>query len=101
MVQVLPPVRKGLPSARIEMSSMSVGVYRISRTFGGWKLRRDGVARSVGTYPDRATALERGRRLAVAANVDVVIHDDTGTIRLRPDPIRWPVRRSRRSKLPK
>ena len=71
--------------------------YRISRSFGGgWKLRRDGVARSVGTYPDRATALERGRRLALAANVELVIHGDTGTIRLRPDPIRWPVRRSRR-----
>ena len=77
------------------MSNNLLGVYRISRTFGGWKLRRDGVARSVGMYPDRATALERGRRLAAAANVDLLIHSDTGTIRLRPDSIRWPVRRSR------
>jgi hypothetical protein len=79
---------------RVDSLAMS-GAYRISRGFGsGWKLRRDGVAGSVGTYPDRATALERGRRLALEANVDLVIHGDTGTIRLRPDPIRWPVRRS-------
>ena len=77
---------------------MSVGVYRISRGFGGgWKLRRDGVARSVGTYPDRVTALERGRRLAASANVDLVIQGETGTIRIPPDAIRWPVRRGRRS----
>ena len=77
---------------------MSVGVYRISPSFGGrWKLRRDGVAGSVGTYPDRATALERGRRLATSANVDLVIHRDTGTIRIPPAPIRWSVRRSRRN----
>ena len=80
------------------MSNRAAGVYRISRTFGGcWKLRRDGVGGSVGTYPDRATALERGRRLAVSANVDLVIHGDTGAIRLRPAPIRWPVQRPRRS----
>jgi hypothetical protein len=84
------------------MSSTSVGVYRISRSFGGgWKLRRDGVARAVGTYPDRASALERGRRLAASAHVDLVIHGDTGTIRLRPEPIRWPVRRGRRRAGPK
>jgi hypothetical protein len=72
------------------------GTYRISRSGGGWKLRRDGVARSVGTYPDRGAALERGRALALAANVDLVIYGDTGTIRVRPAPIRWPVRRGRR-----
>ena len=72
-------------------------MYRISRSSGGWKLRRDGAARSVGTYPDRVTALERGRRLAATANVDLVIHGDTGTIRIRPNPIRWPVRRAKRS----
>jgi hypothetical protein len=72
------------------------GSFRISRTFGGgWKLRRDGAPRSVGTYPDRISALERGRRLAFAANVDLVLHGDTGTIRIRPAPIRWPVRRGR------
>jgi hypothetical protein len=80
------------------MSGQVAGAYRITRSFGGgWKLRRDGVAGSVGTYPDRATALERGRSLAAAANVDLVIHGDTGTLRLRPAPIRWPVRRSRSS----
>jgi hypothetical protein len=80
------------------MSTAGAGTYRISRTFGGcWKLRRDGLARSVGTYPDRAAALERGRRLAMAANADLVIHGDTGTIRIRPAPLRWPVRRSRKS----
>ena len=78
--------------------SSSAGAYRITRSFGGsWRLRRDGVAGSLGTYPDRVTALERGRSLAAAANVDLVIHGDSGTIRLRPAPIRWPVRRSRRS----
>ena len=77
------------------MPSHVAGVYRISRSFGGgWKLRRDGVPRSIGTYPDRAAALERGRRLAASANVELVIHSDTGTIRIRPAPIRWPVRRS-------
>jgi hypothetical protein len=74
-------------------------MYRISRTSGGgWKLKRDGFARAVGTYPDRITALERGRALAFAANVDLVIHSDTGTIRIRPAPIRWPVRRSGQSR---
>jgi hypothetical protein len=75
-------------------------MYRISRTHGGWRLRRDGMPRAVGTYPDRAAALERGRPrgqasrgLAASAKVDLVIHGDTGTIRLRPGPIRWPVRR--------
>jgi hypothetical protein len=73
-------------------------VYRIWRDAGNrWKLRRDGARRAVGTYPDRASALERGRRLAAAAKVDLVIHGDTGTIRIRPTPIRWPVRRARRS----
>jgi hypothetical protein len=80
------------------MSGEVVGSYRVTRSFGGgWKLRRDGVAGSVGTYPDRATAVERGRALAATANVDLVIHGETGTIRIRPAPIRWPVRRSRRS----
>ena len=79
------------------MSTCSVGVYRISRSFGGsWRLRRDGVERAIGTYPDRESALERGRRLAASANVDLVIHGETGTLRIRPAPIRWPVRRSRR-----
>jgi hypothetical protein len=79
------------------MSTRSVGAYRISRSFGGsWKLRRDGVERSIGTYPDRATALERGRRLAASANVELVIHGETGTLRIRPAPIHWPVRRPRR-----
>ena len=78
------------------MTANSVGAYRISRVFGGcWRLRRDGLAGSVGTYPDRATALERGRRLAASANVDLVIHGGTGTIRLRLTPIHWPVRRRR------
>jgi hypothetical protein len=72
-------------------------MYRITRSSGGsWKLRRDGAPRAVGTYSDRATALERGRRLARSANVDLVIHGDTGTIRIPPAPLRWPVRRSRR-----
>ena len=79
------------------MSTRSVGAYRLSRSSGGsWKLRRDGVERSIGSYPDRETALERGRRLAASANVELVIHGETGTIRIRPAPIRWPVRRSRR-----
>jgi hypothetical protein len=70
------------------------GVYRIARSAQrGWKLRRDGAARSLGTYPTRDAAIERGRPLAAAANVDLLIHTDTGTIRIRPRPIRWPVRR--------
>jgi hypothetical protein len=69
--------------------------YRITRAaHGGWKLRRDGAAVSVGTYPSRDDALARGRPLAAAAKVDLVIHGDTGTIRIPPTPIRWP--RSRR-----
>jgi hypothetical protein len=80
------------------MSRSSAGAFRISRSFGGgWKLRRDGVACSIGTYPDRSSALERGRTLAASANVDLILHGDTGTIRIPPAPIRWPVRRSRRS----
>jgi hypothetical protein len=75
--------------------SSGAGAYRVSRSFGNrWKLRRDGVAGSVGEYPDRITAMERGRRLAAAAHVDLVIHGRTGAIRLRPDPIRWRVRRT-------
>jgi hypothetical protein len=78
------------------MSSSHVGVFRISRSAGrSWKLRRDGLAHAIGTYPNRAAALERGRALAQAANVDLVIHGDTGTIRIRPDPIRWPRSRAR------
>lgn len=78
------------------MAASPAGRFRISRSSGGsWKLRRDGVARAIGTYPDRVTALERGRALAAAANVDLVLHGDTGTIRIPPASIRWPVRRSR------
>ena len=70
--------------------------YRITRSaHGGWKLRRDGAARSIGTYPSRDAALERGRALARDANVDLLIHGDSGTIRIRPRPIRWPVSRRR------
>lgn len=76
--------------------SSNAGVYRITRsTARGWKLRRDGAERSVGTYPNRDAALERGRALATAANVDLLIHGDTGTVRIRPKPIRWPVSRRR------
>lgn len=76
--------------------STTGSVYRITRTTQrGWKLRRDGGARSVGTYPDRDAAIERGRELARSANVDLLIHGDTGTIRIRPRPIRWPVSRRR------
>ncbi len=81
------------------MPRSGVGVYRIAPSFGrSWKLRRDGLAQAVGSYPNRAEALERGRALAEAANVDLVIHSDTGTIRIRSDAIRWPVHRSRSSR---
>ena len=73
------------------MAADGRGEYRITRAArGAWKLRRDGAAQSVGTYPSRDAAIERGRGLAKSANVDLVIHGDTGTIRIRPDPIRWP-----------
>jgi hypothetical protein len=71
-------------------------MFRITRSSGrGWRLRRDGAAGSIGTYPTRDAALERGRALAREANVDLLIHGDTGTIRVRPRPIRWPVSRRR------
>ena len=79
------------------MSSQGSGAYRISPSSGrGWKLRRDGAARSAGTYPDRDAALARGRALAAAARGDLVIHTDTGTVRIPPTPIRWAVTRRAR-----
>jgi hypothetical protein len=79
------------------MSSRGSRAYRISPASGrGWKLRRDGAARSVGTYPDRDAALARGCALAASAGVDLVIHTDTGTIRIPPTPIRWAVTRRAR-----
>jgi len=74
-----------------------MSAYRITRTAQRqWKLRRDGAERAIGTYPSCDAALERGRPLAQNANVDLLIHTDTGTIRLRPRPVRWEVSRARR-----
>ena len=71
-----------------------MSAYRITRTaHRQWKLRRDGAERAIGTYSSRDAALERGRPLAQNANVDLLIHGDTGTIRIGPRPIRWAVRR--------